>query len=274
MDESQSTPGRYALGHSDHELDRLEAQARIVDPVTRHLWSHAGVGQGMRVLDVGCGAGHTTMLLADLVGESGEVVGIDSAPEAIAAAQARSSGLRNMSYIHDDPTEHIFDTPFDAVVGRYVLMFQSDPAAFLAAAAHHARPRGIVSFHELDAQGIASRPLVPTFEKVAAWNSDVTRRYGANPNFGSCLLGVYLTAGLPEPTILAHAIHGRGAGALDVLTQCRNLARTLLPELERHGVASREEVGIDTLLDRMLTEATQSDSIVVGHLQVGAYCIV
>ena len=88
MGTRQDRSGLYALGHSDDELDRLETQARIVDPVTRRFWAAAGVGLGMRVLDVGCGAGHTTMLLAQMVGEHGQVVGIDNAAPAVAAARA------------------------------------------------------------------------------------------------------------------------------------------------------------------------------------------
>lgn len=271
---SQRVSGRYALGHSDEEVERLDTQARIVDPITRRLWVQAGVQPGMRVLDVGCGAGHTTLVLADLVGEDGAVVGIDNAAKAITTARTRSHGLPQVTYVHGDPTAQAFDVPFDAVVGRYVLMFQPDPAAFLAAVARHARPGGIVSFHELDASGVTSRPPVPTFDRVASWNTEVTRRYGADPHFGSRLYSTYLAAGLSEPSALVAAVSGQGAGALDVLTQMRNLARSLLPEMERFGVASPAEVGIDTLLDRMSAEATATCSTVVGHLQVGVYCTV
>jgi SAM-dependent methyltransferase len=274
MGSTEGRSGRYALGHSDTELERLEVQARIVDPLTRRFWRAAGVGAGMRVLDVGCGAGDTTLLLADLVGESGAVVGIDVAASAIAAARSRSPGYANVSYVHAAPGSDAVGTAFDAVVGRYVLMFQPDPAAFLAAAAAHARPGAVVCFHELDAHGIASRPAVPTFDQVTSWNTEVSRRYGADPHLGSSLYATFLTAGLREPTILTGAIHGRGAGAVDVLTQVRNLARTLLAEMQSLGVATPEQVGIDTLLDRMLAEATATDSVVVGHLQVGAYCTV
>lgn len=265
---------RYALGHSFEELERLDTQARIVGPITRRFWATAGVGPGMRVLDVGCGAGHTTVLLAEMVGEQGQVVGIDNAAGAVAAAQVRSRDRGNVSYVHGDPTRHGFDGRFDAVVGRYVLMFQPDPASFLAAVARHARPGGVVSFHELDANGVTSRPPVPTFDQLVFWNTEVTSRYGANPNFGSRLYAVYLAAGLGEPRLLAEAIHGQGADAADVLLQVRNLARSLVTEMERFGVATSDEVGIDTVLDRMMAEATATDSIVVGHLQVAAYCSV
>jgi len=274
MDTGRASAGRYVLGHAEQELDRLETQARIVDPITRRFWVRAGLRPGMRVLDVGCGAGHTTVLLAELVGEQGTVVGIDNAAEAVAVAQARSDGRNHVSYVHGDPTTHAFDGPFDAVVGRYVLMFQPDPAAFLAAVARHAHPGGIVCFHELDANGVTSRPPLPTFEQVARWNAEVTRRSGANPHIGSRLYATYLTAGLPEPAVLTSAVHGRGADALDVLTQTRNLTRSLLPEMERLAVTTPDRVGIDSLLDRMLAEATATDSTVVGHLQCGAYCTV
>ena len=67
----------YALGHSDRELDRLSAQARLIDPVTRRFFHDAGIVPGMHVLDVGRGAGDVAFLVADLVGESGEVIGVD-----------------------------------------------------------------------------------------------------------------------------------------------------------------------------------------------------
>jgi hypothetical protein len=58
----------YVLGHSKQELDRLRVQARLIDPITRLFFAEAGVAPGMRVLDVGSGAGDTAFLVAELVG--------------------------------------------------------------------------------------------------------------------------------------------------------------------------------------------------------------
>ena len=81
--------GGYALGHSDEEIERLSTQARLIDPITRRFFREAGLEHGMRVLDVGCGAGDTSALLLQMVGDKGEVVGVDRAPAAIAAAKRK-----------------------------------------------------------------------------------------------------------------------------------------------------------------------------------------
>src|SRR6266513_4858996 len=80
----------YALGHSDRELDRLAVQARLVDPITRGFFRDAGIVAGMRVLDVGSGAGDVAFLAADLVGAKGEVVGTDRSGAALAKARQRA----------------------------------------------------------------------------------------------------------------------------------------------------------------------------------------
>ena len=205
-----------------------------------------------------------------MVGTSGHVVGIDNAVAAIGAARSRSTETPNVTYVVAEPSANDLDGPFDAVVGRYVLMFQPDPTQFLASAARHARPGGIVAFHELDANGWRSRPAVPTFDRVARWNTEATRRYGADPNCGSRLYATFVTAGLNEPVVLVDGVHGRGAAGADVLLRARNLCRSLMPQIERFGIAGREEVGIDTLYDRMLNETIASDSIVVSPLEFGA----
>jgi SAM-dependent methyltransferase len=96
------------------------------------------------------GAGHTAFLAADLVGESDEVIGADRVRAAVVAATkaAVARGLRNVTFREGDPTEMAFDRPFDAVVGRYVLLFQADPAVMVRKLAGHLRPGGAIVFHE------------------------------------------------------------------------------------------------------------------------------
>ena len=112
----------------------------------------AGISPGMRVLDVGCGAGDVTFLVSEMVGSGGQVVGADRAPAALAAAERRAAAhpIQNVSFREGDPAALSFERPFDAVIGRYVLMFQADPVAMLRGVARHLRPGGTIVFHEPD----------------------------------------------------------------------------------------------------------------------------
>ena len=101
-------PGRspdYVLGHSTRELERLSAQARVLGSFTRQVFREAGIVPGMRVLDVGSGAGEVALLAAELVGTTGEVIGVDKAPAALAVARARAAArsLPNVSFREGDP---------------------------------------------------------------------------------------------------------------------------------------------------------------------------
>ena len=93
----QKTQQRYVLGHAPEELRRLILQAGILRPITARLLHDAGIGPGMRVLDLGCGVGDVTMLLADMVGPSGSIVGIDHSPQAIALALLVASQVSQLA---------------------------------------------------------------------------------------------------------------------------------------------------------------------------------
>src|ERR1700732_2922062 len=108
----------YALGYTNSEHDRLIRQAARIAPYTERLFREAGIGPGQRVLDLGSGVGDVSMLLARIVGPSGEVVGIERDASSIARAKARvaEAGLRNISFIEGDMSQIVSDQPFDGAV--------------------------------------------------------------------------------------------------------------------------------------------------------------
>ncbi|WP_309570182.1 methyltransferase domain-containing protein [Deinococcus sp.] len=61
----------------------------------------AGLREGIRVLDIGCGAGDVSFLARSLVGDCGSVTGVDRSPDAVAAARnrAHSAGLTNVEFM-------------------------------------------------------------------------------------------------------------------------------------------------------------------------------
>jgi ubiquinone/menaquinone biosynthesis C-methylase UbiE len=140
------------LGHAANELQRLALQGQYWGEATLELLQRAGVASGLRLLDVGCGAGDVALLAAGLVGDSGSVVGVDRSPEAIAAAAARASATStpHVQFLHADLETVELQTPFDAIVGRFILMYFADPAATLRRLARLLRPGSIVAFLEFD----------------------------------------------------------------------------------------------------------------------------
>jgi ubiquinone/menaquinone biosynthesis C-methylase UbiE len=74
------------------------------DQMTERLLRDAGVGSGLRVLDVGCGYGRLTCIAARLVGERGRVLGLDREVSTIAEARQRADelGLSNVSFAQGD----------------------------------------------------------------------------------------------------------------------------------------------------------------------------
>src|SRR5258708_13939228 len=89
----------YALGSTDAEREGLIQQASRLAPLADRLFREAGIGQGQRVLDLGSGVGDVAMLVAQLVGASGEVVGIERDIRSSAKARARvaEGGLHNVT---------------------------------------------------------------------------------------------------------------------------------------------------------------------------------
>jgi len=98
MIESNFT-SQYALGSTDAEHERLIRQAALLAPGTERLFLEAGIGPGQHVLDLGSGAGDVAMLVARLVGPSGQVVGVERESRSIARARARvaHAGFHNAS---------------------------------------------------------------------------------------------------------------------------------------------------------------------------------
>ncbi len=118
-------------------------------PVTHRLMAALRLEPGLRVLDFGCGIGDPALQIAQAVAPDGQVTAVDLAPEMveIASSRARALALENVTFraaaLEElDPTRGLFD----AVVGRFSLMFLIDVAAGLKRIRDLVRPGGRVAF--------------------------------------------------------------------------------------------------------------------------------
>jgi|HubBroStandDraft_1064217.scaffolds.fasta_scaffold99762_2 SAM-dependent methyltransferase len=270
--EKKVRPSQYALGHSERELERLTRQAHAFEPFTRHLLQLAGIDSGMRVLDVGCGSGDVAFLVADLVGSKGEVIGADRAASAVewASTRARSQGISNVVFLEGDPAEMQFDRPFDAIVGRLVLMYCPDPINAVRKLIRHLRVGGLMVFQELDCENCRSVPPTPTYDHAASWIKKSLAASGARLQLGLELFGMFLAAGLPEPSLRMDALIGGGpdCAAFQLIA---DIVETLLPEIEKQRITTAAEVEISTLAHRMREEVVNSNGVVLSPGLIGAW---
>lgn len=225
------------------------------------------------MFDVGSGAGDVAFLAAELVGSTGEVIGLDRSREALEVARARVAGrsLSNVSFLQGDPATIAFDRPFDAAVGRYVLQFQDDPAAMLRTVAALVRPKGAFIFHELDWDGVRSTPPVPTYDRCCQLIVETLRASKTETRMGSKLYSTFVDAGLPAPSMRLEAVVGGGTNSSEPLQLIADLAASLTTTIQELAVASGADLDPTTLLDRMRSEAQANASLVVGHFQFGAW---
>lgn len=262
----------YALGHSERELARLGQQAKAFGPFTRQLFEQAGIARGMRVLDVGCGSGDVSFLAAGMVGPEGEVIGIDRAPAAVdlAMARARLQGRQNVAFITADLMEAAFDAPFDAIVGRFVLMYFPGPAAALRRLMGLVRQSGLMVFQEFDIKSTRSVPALPLYDRAVTWIETALRKSGAHTQLGLELFSLYQQAGLPAPQLRLDSLIGGGADfvAYELVT---GTVATLLPAMEKFGTTTAAEVDITTLAARLRDEAVAASAIVTSPALIGAW---
>jgi SAM-dependent methyltransferase len=265
-------PVEYALGHSSRELDRLTFQGTVFAPYTRQLLAEAGLTAGMRVLDVGSGSGDVSFVAADLVGPYGYVLGVDRSPAAVERARTRAirRDLHNVAFQVGDPTVMAFDKSFDAIIGRFVLMYQEDPATSLRNLQRYLRPGGVVAFQELDSTACRSWPVVPTFDAAARWLAEALRGTGARPELGLEMHALFLDSGLPGPNMRIDTLvsGGEDSPVFKLLTEA---VRTLVPTLEKLKIASASEVQIETLTDRMRNEVAAKRGVAMSYGLVGAW---
>ena len=258
----------YVLSNGVREQNRLQYQAAILEKWTRQFFVSAGTEPGMRVLDLGCEMGDVSLLAAKLVGPTGSVIGIDRDRAIVERARERARRTArgaNIEFLCANVLEFESPLDFDAVVGRYILLYQPDPVSAVRHAAKQVRFGGIVLFHEMDfANPIRSYPYGTLFGRLLyGLITDTVRRAGCHADLALHLTRIFRQAGLPWPTINAEVPIGGESGCY-LYTWLAETLRSLLPRIEQFNLARAVELDLDTLVARMETKALARHSQLIG----------
>ena len=232
----------------------------------------AGLAPGMRVIDIGCGGGDVSRIAADLVGPSGRVLGIDRSAEAVAASSRRAdaAGMRHIAFAVSDLDIFVADAPFDALIGRFVLMYLPDAAATLRALVRNLKANGIVAFQEMEMRSARGYPDAPLFQRCIDWYATAIERAGFESGMGGRLFATFQGAGLPPPQMIAAGRIEGGPESIGYELMAANV-RTMLPMLVHHNVVTEAQVDLDTLAGRLRRGALDGGRCLMFPLLVSAW---
>jgi ubiquinone/menaquinone biosynthesis C-methylase UbiE len=227
----------------------------------------------MRVLDCGSGGGDVSILAAELVTSSGQVLGIDRDAGSVDAATRRVKDL-GLTHVRFETAELASppDGPFDAIVGRLVLMYSPDVEAVLRALADRLSSGGVMAFMEFDHNPpnlVAMWPRSPSVDKLMHWMDATFDALGHQGHMGTRLPSLLRSVGLePQPP---HEVTGAVYTGSTVLEHETTLVQNLSPLLIAHGIATEDETDIATFAERARADLGPDPVLISGpHLSVWA----
>ncbi|OWW19495.1 class I SAM-dependent methyltransferase [Noviherbaspirillum denitrificans] len=167
--ERKNDNGQAALWNGDAGHAWVEAQ-ELLDAMFRPMEALLAdmASPGLRVLDVGCGTGSTSLAVSRRLGSAGSCVGIDISAPMIAAARARAAGEGlQTEFLCGDAQRHGFEPArFDLIISRFGVMFFDDSVAAFANLRRAACDGATLRF--LAWRDPAENPFMTTAERAAA----------------------------------------------------------------------------------------------------------
>jgi ubiquinone/menaquinone biosynthesis C-methylase UbiE len=202
-----SASGRYLLGDSPAEIRHLVEQAEVYAHEATELFDLIGVDAGTGAIDLGCGVLGVLHLLAERVGATGRVVGLDREARMIEAGRqlAEQQGLA-VEFIEADATATgLPDRSFDLVHARTLLLNVQNPHEIVDEMVRIAKPGGVIAVQEPDAAAWSCDPPHPAFDILRAAIISAYRQTGKDFNIGRRIARMLRAAGLDDVHVRATA---------------------------------------------------------------------
>ena len=258
------------LGPGRSERDRLLMQYAVLEPETRWLLDRLAVQPGWRAIDVACGPLGILPLLADRVGPTGEVVGLDGDPIILADARAHldDRGLASVQLVRGDAAETGLPRRwFDVAHVRLLLVNVREPRAVVVELAAIVRSGGLVAIQEVDWISWRCEPAHPAWDRLRNLMWRWWDGHGLDTHLGRRLPQLLRDAGLVDVEATAHAgIDGAGHPYQTLLLQ---FVRRFHDDLVAAGYIKRDE--LDALVGALQRHLDHPDTVVVRALTVQAW---
>jgi ubiquinone/menaquinone biosynthesis C-methylase UbiE len=237
-----TNPDQYILNYRREEQERLQRQAQQLAHESSWLFDQIGVSAGARVVEIGCGPHGCLDLLAERVGPSGSVVGVENNQDAVDLARKlmNERGLTNVEVLcRDARSTELPRAAFDVATARLVLITAPEPQQIIAEAVALVRPGGWVAFHETDYMTHVSDPPSEASKRLFKLLVTYLEKNGIDPFIGRKLPRLLREIGIEDVRVnpLIHVFppgHGRRRILLDFVENLseRILAQKLIGERE------------------------------------------
>ena len=260
----------YLLGYRRAEQARLQEQAGQLAEESSWLFDQCAIASGARVVELGCGPHGCLDLLAQRVGSSGTVIGVERSDDAVQMARAmvNERGLGNVEIVHGDArATGLPRGKFDLVTSRLVLVNVPQPEEIIAEAVALVKAGGIVAFHEADYVAHVCDPPLAAWDRAIEVLNTYSCSAGIDLFIGRKLPRLLRDAGVSEVEVrpLVHVYppgHGRRTILLDFV---ENLSGRLV---ETGSVDPDELEALKRSLHKHLNDP---DTVVVSHLFIQAW---
>jgi len=250
---------RYAIRGGNEGKERLDVLARVLVPTTTQLLERVGLITGMKCLDVGCGGGHVTILMAGIVGPQGRVIGTDTDPEILALARedAEAAKLTNITFQQLDACSCLCNNEFDVAYARFLLSHLNEPENCLAAVVEACAPGGRVVIEDTDFAGSFCYPPCGAYDRYKELYQELVQRRGGDSNIGPKLPSALCRAGLQDVELnVIQPAHVHGEGKLMApLTMAR-----ISDALTEEGLAT--EIEAQQILTELNDVAADCETVV------------
>jgi len=251
----------YVLAVGEAAARRLRVLDEVFGPHSRELLRRAGLTQGMRVADIGCGSGLVSLWIAAQLGAGGSVTGVDMSGEQLRVAEknAGAAGLTNVSFQEASAYETKLPRgQFELVYSRFLMCHLTDPAKALSEMRTLLRPDGILVCEDHDDGGIFSEPQTGAYERLVEISESVNRIRGLDSYIGLKLPRLVREAGFGRPEVVVKQIAElRGPHKLFWEITLREAAPAILAA----GVATQEE--LDTVCGEIRAIAEDEATLVM-----------
>ncbi len=261
--------GPYVIQGGHRGRERLRVLSSVLGASTADLLARVGVPDDARCLDVGCGGGDVTRLLARLASRgAAEGVDMDATAIELARTETTEAGITNALFrvadVSDD--DAVGGTggsgggvgDYDVVYARFLLCHVANPGTVLQHMVKLCRPGGVVVVEDTDIVGSLCWPPSEAFTRCCALYSETVRARGGEPDIGRRLPTMLHGIGLDGVTASVSQPGGLNGDAKTVqLLTLNNIAETAIAL----GLTTADEVNrlrteLTTLIERPDTYIT------------------